>query len=50
LRFQPGHFNLANRKTSGDLYATIAQSLGFADVTSFGDPAYFTGAIPEIRV
>lgn len=48
--FQPGHFALANRKTSGDLYATIAQSLGFSDVTTFGDPAYFTGAISEIRV
>jgi hypothetical protein len=48
--FQPGYFSLQNRKTSGDLYATIAQSLGFSDVTSFGDPAYFTGPISEIRV
>jgi hypothetical protein len=48
--FQPGHFSLQNRKTSGDLYATIAQSLGFSDVTSFGDPGYFTGSISEIRV
>lgn len=48
--FKPGHFNLQNRKTFGDLYATIAQSLGFNDVTSFGDPAYFTGAIADIRV
>jgi len=47
--FKPGHFNLDNRKTFGDLYATIAQALGFSDVTSFGDPAYFTGPITEIR-
>jgi hypothetical protein len=47
--FKPGHFALQNRKTSGDLYATIAQALGYNDVTSFGDPAYFTGAITEIR-
>ena len=47
--FKPGHFNLQNRKTSGDLYATIAQALGFSDVTSFGDPAYFNGPITNIR-
>lgn len=47
--FKPGHFNLANKYTSGDLYTTIAQALGFSDVTSFGDPAYFTGAINDIR-
>jgi len=47
--FKPGYFSLQNRKTSGDLYATIAQALGYNDVTSFGDPAYFTGAITEIR-
>jgi hypothetical protein len=47
--FKPGHFNLANKKTSGDLFATISQALGFADVTTFGDPAYFTGAITDIR-
>jgi hypothetical protein len=47
--FKPGHFSLQNRKTSGDLFATIAQALGYSDVTSFGDPAYFTGAITEIR-
>jgi hypothetical protein len=47
--FKPGHYNLANKKTSGDLFATIAQALGFADVTTFGDPAYFTGAITDIR-
>jgi hypothetical protein len=46
---QPGHFNLQNQRTFGDLYATIAQALGFADVTSFGDPRYFTGAIDDIR-
>jgi hypothetical protein len=48
--FKPGHFNLQNRKTFGDLFATIAQALGFADVTTFGDPAYFTGPVTEIRV
>ena len=48
--FKPGHFNLQNRKTSGDLFTTIAQALGVADVTSFGDPEYFTGAISDIRV
>jgi len=48
--FKPGHFNLRNQKTSGDLFATIAQSLGLDDVTSFGDPDYFTGPITEIRV
>jgi hypothetical protein len=47
--FKPGHFSLQNRKTSGDLYATIAQALGYNDVASFGDPAYFTGAITEVR-
>jgi hypothetical protein len=48
--FKPGHFDLQNQKTSGDLFATIAQALGYADVTSFGDPDYFTGAIGDIRV
>ncbi|HEY8945923.1 MAG TPA: DUF1552 domain-containing protein [Polyangiaceae bacterium] len=48
--FKPGHFNLQNRKTFGDIFATIAQALGFADVTTFGDPAYFTGPVTEIRV
>jgi hypothetical protein len=48
--FKPGHFNLQNQKTSGDLYATIAQALGFSDVTSFGDPDYFNGTITDIRV
>ena len=48
--FKPGYFDLQNRKTSGDLFATIAQALGFGDVTSFGDPDYFTGPITEIRV
>jgi hypothetical protein len=48
--FKPGHFNLQNQKTSGDLFATIAQALGYADVASFGDPAYFTGPIDDIRV
>ncbi len=47
--FKPGHFSLQNRKTSGDLYATIAQALGYSDVASFGDPAYFTGPITEVR-
>ena len=47
--FKPGHFALQNKKTSGDLYTTIAQALGFSDVTTFGDPAYFTGPITEIR-
>jgi hypothetical protein len=48
--FKPGHFNLQNRKTSGDLFTTIAQALGVADATSFGDPEYFTGPITDIRV
>jgi hypothetical protein len=48
--FKPGHFNLQNRKTSGDLFATIAQALGITDVTTFGDPDYFTGPITDIRV
>lgn len=48
--FKPGHFDLANAKTSGDLFATIAQALGYEDVTSFGDPDYFTGPITDIRV
>jgi hypothetical protein len=48
--FKPGHFNLQNQSTSGDLFATIAQALGFDDVTSFGDPEYFTGMIDDIRV
>jgi hypothetical protein len=48
--FKPGLFNLQNKKTFGDLYATIAQALGHADVESFGDPAYFTGPITDIRV
>lgn len=48
--FKPGHVDLKNQKTSGDLFATIAQALGFSDVTSFGDPDYFTGAIGDIRV
>jgi hypothetical protein len=47
---KPGHFNLQNQKTSGDLFATIAQALGYSDVTSFGDPNYFTGPIGDIRV
>ena len=47
--FKPGHFSLGNKNTSGDLFATIAQALGFNDVTTFGDPAYFTGAISSIR-
>jgi len=47
--FKPGHFNLANKYTSGDLYTTISQALGFNDVTTFGDPAYFTGVINDIR-
>jgi hypothetical protein len=29
--FKPGHFNLQNRKTSGDLFATIAQALGITE-------------------
>jgi hypothetical protein len=48
--FKPGHFDLKNQKTSGDLFATFAQALGVSDVTSFGDPDYFTGAIGDIRV
>jgi hypothetical protein len=48
--FRPGYFNLQNRKTSGDLFATIAQALGLNDVTTFGDAQYFTGPISEIRV
>lgn len=48
--FQPGHFNLRNEKTFGDLFATIGQSLGFEEVTSFGDEQYFTGTIDDIRV
>ena len=48
--FKPGYFDLQNRKTSGDLFATIAQSLGFRDVTTFGDPDYFTGPISDVRV
>jgi hypothetical protein len=48
--FKPGHFNLQNQKTSGDLFATIAQAVGFDDVTTFGDPEYFTGTIDDIRV
>ena len=47
---QPGHFNLQNRSTFGDLYATLAQALGFGDVGSFGEPRYFTGTIDQIRV
>lgn len=47
--FQPGHFNMGNRSTSGDLYATIAQALGHEDVTTFGDEQYFNGTIDEIR-
>ena len=48
--FKPGYFDLQNRKTFGDLFATIGQSLGFSDVTTFGDPDYFTGPITDIRV
>jgi hypothetical protein len=48
--FKPGHFNLRNQKTFGDLYATVGQSLGFDDMTSFGDERYFTGTIDDIRV
>ena len=48
--FNRGHFNLRNQKTFGDLYATIGQSLGFDDITSFGDEQYFTGTVDEIRV
>jgi hypothetical protein len=47
---KPGYFNLQNRKTSGDLFTTLAQAVGAADVTSFGDPEYFNGPITEIRV
>ena len=47
--FKPGYFNLQNQKTSGDLFATIAQALGFSDVTTFGDPDYFTGPVSDIR-
>jgi hypothetical protein len=47
---KPGYFDLGNRKTYGDLFATFAQALGFADVTTFGDPEYFGGPISDIRV
>jgi hypothetical protein len=47
--FKPGYFDLQNRSTFGDLYVTIAQALGFNDVTTFGDPAYFNGPITAIR-
>jgi hypothetical protein len=46
---KPGYFDLQNRSTSGDLFATISQALGFSDVTTFGDPDYFTGPITAIR-
>ena len=45
--FKPGHFALQNRKTSGDLYATIAQALGYSDVTSFGDPRILPARSPR---
>jgi hypothetical protein len=48
--FKPGYFDLQNRSTFGDLYATFAQALGFNDVPTFGDPDYFNGTIGAIRV
>jgi len=45
-RFQPGVFPIAGGRSDVDLYNTVLRGLDIP--TSFGDPTYFHGLLPEI--
>lgn len=47
---KPGHFNFKNQQSQNNLFVTVAQALGLADITKFGDPEFSTGMISELLV
>ncbi len=47
---QPGHLAFKNERSPNDVYVTVAQALGLADVTEFGDPEFSSGAISSLVI
>lgn len=47
---KPGHLRFPDEPSQNNLFVTIAQALGLADVTEFGDPEFSTGILSGLLV